>query len=720
MREIVLVGAGHAHVQILKMAAMEPLPARLTLIVDRSVAVYSGMVPGLVAGRYTADELSIDARPLARRAGVRTIHARVTHLDPMARRVHLEGRPPIAYDLCSLNIGATVAGRDLPGVREHAVPTRPIRALVERLEDRLQSAPPSPRVVVVGAGAGGVELAFCIDQRLRDLGRQPEITLAFRGQRPLPGAHARVQARIEQLAAARGIRLAPGTSVQAVEADRVRTADGSLPSDLTVWVTGAAAHRVARDSGLPVDARGFVFVGDDLRVEGHSDLFAVGDCAVLRSWPEIPKAGVYAVREGPVLLENLRRALADRPLKPYRPQRDFFSILNLGDGTALGTKWGLCATGTWMMAHKDRIDRRFMRMFQVLDADQQPLGDFAEPMPGADEMVCGGCAAKVAQTPLQRALARLPELDGPGVAVGPREAEDVVAWQDGDQLLVQNLDAFSAFTDDPWVVGRVAANNATSDVYAKGIRPLFAMALVQIPRDCDHEETLYQVMAGIRSALDAEGIRLLGGHTTIGEGLQVGLTVTATAQQLPWPLAAGQVGDALVLTRPLGTGVLFHADMAGTAPGPAVQQTLASMLRGNGAASRCLQGLPIHAGTDVTGFGLAGHLGELTRASGLSADLSLAALPLYPAVEALFARGERSTFHADNREAAKAIRVTAGLGTSPRFEALFDPQTAGGLLLSTPEPQAVLAALSACGETGWVIGRLTAPLDSGGLFSVVP
>lgn len=720
MRELVLVGAGHTHVQVLKMAAMEPLDARITLVVDDPVAVYSGMVPGLVAGRYAPHELEIDARPLAKRAGVRVIHARATRVDTESRCIHVEGRPPIRYDVASLNIGSTVAGLELAGVREHAVPTRPIRVLVDAVEARMQATGPTPDVVIVGAGAGGVELAFCVEQRLRELGRVPRVTLAHRGAHPLEGQHTRVQGRVEDAATRRGIRLAPHTEVTAVTATSVETTAGSLPSDLTVWVTGAAAHGVLRDSGLPVDARGFVFVGDDLRVEGHPDLFAAGDCAVLRSWPGIPKAGVYAVREGPVLLANLRAHLAGRPLAPYRPQRDFFGILNLGDGTAIGTKWGVAVEGGWVMEHKDRIDRRFMRMFQVLEPDGRVASDFDRPMSAMEgEMVCGGCAAKVAARPLQRALSRLPPVVDPDVAVGPEDADDVVAWRDGGRLVVQNVDAFSAFTDDPWVVGRVAAHNATSDVWAKGLAPRFAMATVQIPTDDDHEETLFQVMAGLRASLDPEGIALLGGHTTLGEKLVVGLVVTAIADELPWRNRGARPGDTLVLTRRLGTGVLFHADMAGRAPGRAVDAVLNTMLRGNRLASELARGQAVHACTDVTGFGLAGHLAEVVRGSGCGAVLELAALPAFPAVEGLLAQGERSTFHEQNRELLKVVAAKGDAARHPRFELLFDPQTAGGLLFATPDPDGLIAALEAGGDTAWRIGVCTEPHESGAVFEVV-
>ncbi|MEZ4322151.1 MAG: selenide, water dikinase SelD [Myxococcota bacterium] len=715
MPEIVLVGGGHSHVQVLRQHAMRPFDARLTVVVDDPVAVYSGMVPGLVAGQYAAHELEIDVRPLARRAGARVVVARVVRVDPGARELHLRERPPVRYDLASINIGATVAGLDTPGVREHALATRPIANLVGELDARVARLGPSPRIVVVGAGAGGVELAFCLDHRLRQDRRTPSITVVYGSDRPLPGRSQRISDTVVAAAQKRGIALRPSIRVVSVGSDQVTLEDGAvLDADLTIWVTGAAAHPLGPDSGLPTDARGFIRVRDTLEVEGCTDLFAVGDCAVPASWPGIPKAGVYAVREGPVLADNLRARLAGDVLYDYRAQTDFFSILNLGDGTAIGTKWGVAISGSAVMAWKDRIDRRFMDRFQVLGPDGTPASAFLQGMPPMPdlEMVCGGCAAKVGQTPLTRALARLaPAPPRPDVVIGPEQADDVVAWRAGGKLVVQNLDAFTAFTDDPWVVGVAAAHNATSDLYAKGIDPEHAMAFVQIPEHEDPEEALFQVMSGLRAALDPDGVALLGGHTVVGEKLVVGLAVTAHTDRVPWSLDGARPGDAIVLTRPLGTGVLFHADMAGRARGRSVQAALSEMLQGNGAVSRALREVEVHACTDVTGFGLARHLAEILRASGVSATLEVSSLPAHPGVTALLATGERSTFHDENRGVLKSLRVDTEAGLHPAFELLFDPQTCGGLLVVTPEPERV---------PGVRIGTITAARSDGAVFEVVP
>jgi len=729
LREVVLVGGGHAHVQVLRMQAMDPLPgARLTVVVDRSEAVYSGMVPGFVAGQYSAAELTIDVRPLARRAGARFVEAACTGIDAKAKRLHLAGRPALSYDLASLNVGSTVAHTDLPGVRAHALPTRPIGRFVGRVEAALASARGAGGldVVVVGGGAGGIELAFALEARLRAEGQSPRLTLVTASDRLLADRPARLSARLARLAADRGISVVLGRRVCAVTATDVALDDGQhLPSQLTVWVTGATAPPWLAASSLPGDPNGFVRVADTLEVTGEDGLFAVGDCAVLESWPAIPKAGVYAVRQGPVLRDNLARALRGEPLRSYVPQRDFLTLLNLGDGRAVGAREPAVLEGTWAMRLKDRIDRRFMARFQVLGPDGAADTAFARDLPAMDnvEMVCGGCAAKVAETPLRRALARLPEQVDDTVSVGLRASDDVAAVTHGDQLLVANLDAFTAFVDDPWLVGRVGAHNALSDLHASGVRPRYAMALVTIPDDAEPEETLFQVMSGVRKSLDEDGVTLVGGHTTVGPDLVVGLSVWGSASAL-WPKGGLRVGDLLVLSRPLGTGVLFHADMAGRATGAWMREAVANMLRGNGPASRALAGLEdsvISGVTDVTGFGLAGHLGEMLRASGCSAQLFVSDLPLLPGVATLLGRGERSTFHDQNRSVRSAVFVHREVAEDPALEVLFDPQTAGGLLLGVDPAAAdtVITALTEAGDTrAAIVGRVTEPREDEALFSI--
>jgi selenide,water dikinase len=253
-------------------------------------------------------------------------------------------------------------------VAEHVLATRPIQSFVQRLDAQLDGAGAAPHLVVVGGGVAGTEIAFTLEARLRGAGRAPRVLLVSESDRLLPGLSARLVRRVESEAAARGIVIRTGLRVTEVRSGALRLtgadSEECLACDLVVWATGAAP--VAFGSGLPLpkDAAGFVRVRRTLQVEGDDDLFAVGDCASLAGHPTLPKAGVFAVRQGPVLAENLRRRIAGRPLRAYQPQRDYLVLINLGGRRALGTKWGGVVSGRWVWHWKDRIDRRFIAQFR--------------------------------------------------------------------------------------------------------------------------------------------------------------------------------------------------------------------------------------------------------------------------------------------------------------------------------------------------------------------
>jgi selenide,water dikinase len=324
------------------------------------------MVPGFVAGDYTARELEMDVAALAARAGARVVLAPAVAIDPDARRIEIDGHPALPYDLASLDVGSTVRGLELPGVRQHALATRPIRALVDRLDRRLDAVAQGGgrvRLAIVGAGAAGVELAFTLRARLRARGAQPAVTVLSSQSTILPGYPRRVAARALREAARREITIRTAAHAVAVEADGVVLDGSRLASDLTLWATGAAPMPFPARSALPTDAKGFVRVGPTLEVEGYEGHFAVGDCASLSGAAWVRKAGVYAVRQGPVLEANLRaRVRGARPVR-YRPQRHVLSLLNLGERQALAAKWGAVVVGRWAWRWKDAIDRRFVARF---------------------------------------------------------------------------------------------------------------------------------------------------------------------------------------------------------------------------------------------------------------------------------------------------------------------------------------------------------------------
>lgn len=730
--------------QVLRRWAMDPPErTRVLVVLDRATAVYSGMVPGFVAGDYALHELEIDVVPLARRAGAGVILSAARDLDPVRREIALEGRPPIRFDVASLDVGSTVRGLELPGVAEHALTTRPIGSFVRRVDERLErlarEPARSPRVLIVGGGAAGSELAFTLDARLRSKGLEPRIAVLSASPEMLEGMPRRARRRLAREAASRGIELLAerrvvrvvegGVLAEPIAASETGRDPESIEADLVVWATGAAPIAFPRGEGeadLDRDRRGFIEIRDTLQTVGYDCVFAVGDCARLVEHRWVPRAGVYAVRQGPVLEHNLRAWLAGKALRRHVPQRDFLALLHLGEGRALGSKWGLAAAGRPLLRLKDRIDRRFMSRFQVLDEAGRPrseLADLGSMAAAGDEpegpMSCGGCAAKLGALPLDAALAALP--DPPrdeSVLLGAAARRDVGATLDDRDArgatTLHNVDVIRAFCDDPWLIGRVAAANATSDLYVSGGRPWTAQAVIGLPEP-DPElagELLRQALLGIRSVLDPLAVSLLGGHTLLaGDELTVGLALTGPGPDGETLLGrqTAREGDALLLTRPLGTGVVLAADMQGRARGDWVEAAHAQMTRTNEIVSRLDPEAGLHAATDVTGFGLAGHLLSLLEAGRLRAHLDAEAIPMLPGASQLWRDGLRSTAHPSNRAAfARDVR-----GASAFDEAwLFDPQTAGGALLCVA-PSAVGSILEAFVKAG-----APAPARIGAFFSL--
>ncbi len=376
-RRLLLLGGGHAHVHVLARAARVPLaPARelaLTLVSPYERHLYSGMVPGYLQGTYAETDLTFDLRALAARAGARFIVAAADRIDAAARVVEVAGQR-LSYDLLSLDIGSEPAGLSTPGVREHAWTVRPMNravALCRRAEDLFAAARGREvALTVVGGGAGGLEVALALARLGRERGKLPAVTIVEAAAGVLPEFDPRVRRIAERVLAARGLRVLAGRSVAAVEPEGVALDDGRrLRSDLTVWIAGAAAPRLLADSVVPRDPRGYLLVDSTLRAVDGSPIFGAGDCIGIAGTPALAKAGVYAVREAPILEHNLRAALAHAPSagqpQRYRPQADFLALINTADGRALWRWHGLAGHSRFAWWLKDRIDRAFLARYSA-------------------------------------------------------------------------------------------------------------------------------------------------------------------------------------------------------------------------------------------------------------------------------------------------------------------------------------------------------------------
>lgn len=712
-KTLVLVGGGHSHVSVLKSLGMDPLPGVRTILITRDVLTpYSGMLPGWVAGHYERDEIHVDLRPLCRFAGARLYHDAAVGLDLEGRKVLCRSRPPVAFDVLSLNVGARPRTDGIPGAAEHGLPVKPLdrflAAWLELLDELRSGKRPSLRVAVVGAGAGGIELTLAARHRVRrELPPPVADRVSFRlfdaADGILSGHAPGVRRRFRRILERRGIPVHAGRRVARVEADRVVLEDGEAhPAERTLLVTDAAPPAWVPGTGLATDEAGFVALEPTLRSTSHPFVFAAGDVATVLEHPR-PRAGVFAVRQGPRLARNLRRALQGRALRSFEPRKRFLSLIGTGDRRAVAS-WGpLALEGRWLWWLKERIDRRWMERWKDLPVmeREEGKGGAPEPAPGVADaetlrrlrehpVRCGGCGAKVGATVLERTLRRIETGRRADVLVGLDDPDDAAVLRvPPDHVVVQTVDFFRALVDDPWTLGRIAAHHALADLWAMGAEPRAALALATLPLagEAQTEEELFQLLSGAVEVLGAHGAVLAGGHTGEGPELAFGLQVTGTAPPDRLLRKGGvEPGQALILTGPVGTGVLFAGEMRGEGRASWIEGALERMTRSQGEASRILREVGgATACTDVSGFGLAGHLLEMLQASRAGASLALSRVPLLEGAPDLVRAGIASSLLPENLRVRRAVDAPDELRSEPGFALLFDPQTAGPLLAAVPD-----------------------------------
>lgn len=363
---VLLVGGGHAHVAVLADWIRHGLPsgARAVLLTPQPSLRYSGMVPGWIAGQHTRDAGLVNLAALARRAGAELVLDRCAGIDPDRRVVTTAGGAAIAFDIASIDTGGEGRAAAVLGNDPRVIDVRPIAALV----DHLAALPLLARVVVAGGGAGGVELAFALRNRVGNdvqAQAQAEVALVSGEDGLLPGFAPAVQQHVAKALARQGI---------AVHRADVRIAGGSImagavslePADAIIAALGSAAPGWARESGLAVDAAGFIAVGPEQRSTSHPHIFAAGDVAA-RADRLLAHSGVHAVFAGPVLAANLRSALAGEPLrKTYHPRWNNLYLMNTGDGGAIASYGPLAAEGRWVLRLKHWIDKRWIAKYAKL------------------------------------------------------------------------------------------------------------------------------------------------------------------------------------------------------------------------------------------------------------------------------------------------------------------------------------------------------------------
>ena len=714
VKHLILVGGGHSHLAVLKYLGMNPVPGLAVTLISRDINTpYSGSLPGYITGVYEFDEIHIDLRPLAQFANARIIQEEIQSIDLTKKEIGLHDRPTISFDLISLNIGSKPDAFNIPGAHDFAIGIKPIDEFLSHWDSILKLAIQSLEqdkeftIAIVGGGPASVELAFAAQFRIHQE-LQLKITeksllnikIISADQELLSLHNSKVRSFAKTELARRNIEVILESYVSGFEENKVVCENGNTyRADKVVYATGASIPAWPGECGLALTENGFIEVNSHLQSTSHEFVFAAGDAANIQGEPR-PKSGVYAVRQGPPLAKNLVRYATGKSLTRYKPQQHALALLSMGNKSAIASRNNFFFQGRSVWSIKHHIDTSFIKKYSDLPEMNAQL-DLAEGLVDKQTeqqlrthaMRCAGCGAKVASNVLQEVLQQLSTIDRGDVLTSDATTEDasLIKLDDG-RILVQSIDQIKAFVNDPWIFGRIATNHCLSDIYAMGCEPHSALAVVGIPfaaKDFSRAQ-LKELMLSCTEALNEHNCALVGGHSSESEDLHFGLCVNGFIDEEKLLTKGGmQGGDILILTKPLGTGTLLAADMRYKASHNWMHNALEQMLQSNKRAAACLIKHSATACTDITGFGLAGHLMEMLSAKNAEVQLSLSDIaPLNGALDTL-QQNIFSSLHNDNKLiAANSIYNYEAFTHDPKFELLFDPQTAGGLLASVPDENA--------------------------------
>ena len=696
-KELILVGGGHSHIEVLRRFRMRPeLGVRVTLINPYPDAQYSGMLPGLIAGHYSDEDTNLDLFKLSQACGSRFIEDKVIGLDPDEKIVLCAKRGEISFDVLSINIGSQSPTPKNLEIK-HGLGVKPIQTFQNRLQDALDKITIEgrpKRIAVVGAGAAGVEVILATKHRLEGLSNETRplshsYFLVSSGKSILSEQSSKTRQICEKELKKNRITLVPDFLVSSFERNTASTKDGrSITADIFLWATGAVGPAWLKSSDLGITEEGFIRVKANLESENFPNIFATGDIAHVRDHLR-PKSGVFAVRQGPALTANLRRALQNKPLKDFKPQKRALAMISLGEKSAIATTQFFALKGSLVWKYKNFIDKRFIKKY----ADLIPMSmekSSGAGLPQSSEMRCGGCGSKIGPNLLREVLAGLPMMNSSEIIIGLKKADDAaIVKAEPGKLGVHTIDHFKQFIDDPWTLGKIAVNHALNDVFAMGASPKSALAIVGLPLSSPKlmKNDMSLLMRGASEGLAENRTVLVGGHTNEADEINIGFSAYGEVEERALIRKTGAVnGDLIIVTRPLGSGVLFAGAMKGLTKGRWISTTLQEMALSNANASNIFSECGATSLTDITGFGLVGHLSEMIQGSEEGATIFLKKLPLYDGVLALAELGIESTLKPENIKINHT--ATHKIKASTKYQVCFDPQTAGGLLATVSAPAA--------------------------------
>ena len=674
-KDLVLLGAGHSNIEVLKKFGTKPIDGlRLTVISNSYFSTYSGMLPGYLQGIYDWKEINIDLAKLCRVYGHRLIISNVIKIDTKNNLVFLENRPSINYDYLSINLGIKTDSSKIKGAEKNCLKLKPISSIKENFDKLLEfnKVNKNNDIVIIGAGAAGFEVALALDENLKRRNIKNNIILLSKNSSVLNQFNKKAEFIAKNTLKKCNVKFLNNAEVVMVTSNYVLLKDGrKIFCKLPILATNSGPLDLLKKSDLPLTKNGSILIESNLLVSGYNNIFSTGDISEIKAY-NMPKAGVFAVKQGKILVKNIKKLYLQKKLSQYKPQKYFLSIIGLQNNRALAIKSIFSIKGQLIWNIKKYIDKKFIEKYTLYNKDNNPQDNQIEPV--LNQMQCKGCGSKIPQSILNSVFKE-------NTIKGSLDADKVPNTKN----IFQTTDIISSIVSDPFELGNISAKHALNDILASTTKPLAAQMIVSLPPAINeiNKRDLIQLKSGADYAMKQATCKIIGGHSYNNNDDQVYLGFSIIGKKKNYVKPQKIKKGKLYITGKIGSALVFAAIEKKIISGMYSEEVVNTMKKSNYEIFKIFYKFNMQHITDISGFGLAIHAHNLLlRHSDLNGlEISLKKIPLYEgAIEALNNNVKSSLNDSNKNSIINNLSVDYNKINTKYLNCLFDPQTAGGFL----------------------------------------
>ena len=672
-KQLVLIGGGHANVQVLKKLCMNNIKGLHTILISEHFeAIYSGMTPGFIHEDFSREEISIDLQRLCFNAGATFIKDKVIKLDTNHKELHLQNFPTVNYDLLSINTGS-ISNTKKINIENSSKCffVKPISSLVKNLNQIDQIVKNNKnKIVIIGGGVASYELAFSLKRRYESLA---EFTILGKKILKEKNLNKKTKNDLKGIAENLNIKVYQGEVISISEKYLTLNNGEKIDCDLSLISTGASIESWLLESNLSKDEKGFIKVNDNLLSIYDKNIFVTGDACSIENKPK-PKSGVMAVRQGETLKENIFLKLTGKNLIKFKPQKNWLYLIGTYKNYALLNYFILSFHSRWCWVLKVWIDRNFINNFKFINNLRMTKRNFELENFKNTLMYCQGCGSKVSKSTLINYI---------------KKNSDNIYLKDSSIVnnkslqILQTIDHIKLFSSlNPFDFGKISFLHSQNDILAAGGEVKSLSVSLGVPFSENSVEKFYleYFMAGIKFEADKNDCVISSGHSY--QSQEAGITLTLNGEiESNVSKNSAKVGDLIYLSKPLGTGYLLAAyfNNSEMLSGYDFEKILNNLKKGNFFAANSARDSGSQTMTDVSGFGLSSHLIDICSSSNLSAELLLTPDILINSNIDLLRIFQSTGFKNNHNSSRKNIKISEN---HPLKNILFDPQTNGPMLIA--------------------------------------